>query len=448
MRSGIALAVLLSACGNKPQAVPEAGAEAGPPPADAPAPECVLTHGTNVTLRRIGAVVGNAVLATGAPNDPRLFVIEQNGRIRIFDHEVLLDAPFLDLTEQTPSCNTLAETACTARVDCLAVHTTVGAFDSCQGLVAGGSGGEQGLLGLAFHPDYATNHQLYVFLTTPNPVSGGDPFANVLLRFTATGNAADGASKTTMLAIDDFANNHNAGMIEFGADGDLYISTGDGGAGGDPHRNAQNTSSLLGKILRIDVDHPGAGTAYSVPADNPFGNEVFMLGLRNPWRWSFDRGTGDIWIGDVGQLQTEELDYAPVGQQAGKNFGWSVYEGSSCCATQSDNCQQQAPFQACDPTGIQFPQIEKTHAEGWNAVIGGQVYRGSCYPDLVGTYFYTDDAHDAIATATVNPDGSLTTVDLPFKAPIGPASLHADAAGELYETLINTGEVYHLEVSP
>jgi glucose/arabinose dehydrogenase len=430
----------LAACGDNKLLPPD---EAAVPPIDAPAPECTLTHGTTVTMRRIGAVSGNAVLATSPPSDPRLFVVEQNGRLRIFDHEQLLDAPFLDLTEHDPSCNSLVEAACGTRVDCLAQHDPQGAFAGCVALVAGGSGGEEGLLGLAFHPDYATNHQFYIYLTTPNPTTGGDPLADVTLRFTATGNVADPTSRQVVLAIPDYAGNHNGGMIEFGADRDLYIGTGDGGGAADPRRNAQNPSALLGKILRIDVDH---GAPYAIPADNPFGNEVFMLGLRNPWRWSFDRATGDMWIGDVGQAVTEEIDYVPAGTQLGANFGWSVYEGSACCLDQTDHCQQAMPDQACDPTGKRFPQIEKTHVDGWFAMIGGQVYRGSCYPDLAGTYFYTDLGHFGLAAATVGVDG-VTTLDLAGTWPKGPASIHEDAAGELYETLINTGEVYHLEVA-
>ncbi|MGE3545923.1 MAG: sorbosone dehydrogenase family protein, partial [Kofleriaceae bacterium] len=291
----------------------------GPP---APLAACETpVAGTKVTAHQIARVTGQAVLVTSPPNDPRLFVIEKNGRIRIIEDGVLQLTPFIDLSSQ------------------LVVSS------------------EQGLLGLAFHPNYNCNGEFFVYYTTSN--------ANVVARCTVSDsnpNLAD-PTCTTVISIPDFAPNHNGGMIEFGADGYLYIGTGDGGQYGDPRRNAQalwdgspfgNTVAWLGKILRIDVDHPAPGSQYGIPADNPYAAgggkpEIFISGVRNPWRWSFDRATGDMWIGDVGQNQTEELNVLKAGEQAGKNLGWSVYEGNTCCKTQWDKCSQVAT-QPCDAT--------------------------------------------------------------------------------------------------
>src|SRR5262249_53729307 len=159
------------------------------------------------------------------------------------------------------------------------------------------------------------------------------------------------------------------------------------------HDNGQDPHALLAKILRIDVDHTAPPRAYAIPAGNPFADgaagapEVYILGVRNPWRWTFDPATGDMWIADVGQATIEELDVLPAGHQAGVNLGWSMYEGANCFKP------------PCDPTGKTFPQHVRTHDSGWNAIIGGRVYRGSCYPDLVGWYFFTDNGHATLAKA-------------------------------------------------
>ncbi|HSN29393.1 MAG TPA: PQQ-dependent sugar dehydrogenase, partial [Kofleriaceae bacterium] len=248
-------------------------------------------------------------------------------------------------------------------------------------------------------------------------------------------------------------------MLEFGADGYLYISTGDGGAGGDPHHNGQATDRtastctvtgcepLLGKILRIDPAHPANGKPYGIPADNPFAAgggepEIFMLGVRNPWRWSFDRQTGDMWIGDVGQDVDEELDVIPAGHQAGVNLGWSMWEANRDYGNYSPTTDPPLTM-----VGRTFPQVVKNHTnDGWHAIIGGQVYRGTCFPDLAGKYFYTDNVAATLSVATF--DGqNVTTTDLPGTWPGSPASIHADARGELYETTTN-GSVYHIQAGP
>ncbi len=384
---------------------------------------CTTTGGANVTARRVAygcgvanakapnCMAGSVTLVTSPPNDQRLFALEQTGRIRIIDKAGIVPAPFLDLSG-----------------------------DSGGPVVAGG---EQGLLGLAFHPQYATNHQFYVYYTAANP-GGGTDWLDVVARYTTSAtdpNVADPKSATIVLAIPDKFTNHNGGMIEFGADGFLYIGNGDGGSGNDPDNNGQNPNELLAKILRIDVDHPTDGKPYGIPAGNPFkasggSPEILIMGVRNPWRWSFDRMTGDLWIGEVGQGTIEEVDVLAPAEQAGANLGWSMFEGHNCF---------KAP---CDETGKTFPLDSRTHASGWAAIIGGQVYRGACYPDLVGWYFYTDNARAGLVKAKLKDDRSgLDIVELPGTFPQSPASIHADATGELFET-DTAGNIWHLEAAP
>jgi glucose/arabinose dehydrogenase len=418
----LASLALIAACGGSPAVhddaavVPDAAIDAV-----VPLPVCgAPTAGTAVTFRPVADVGELAVLVTSPPGDPRLFVVVQRGVIRVIEDGQLLPTPFLDLSAE---------------------H---------GGPVI--AGGELGLLGLAFDPDYATTGEFYVTYNSLIRPGDNDPFDNLArYRVSADRNVAD-PTGALVLQLPRSRPNHNGGMIEFGADGLLYFGTGDGGSHGDPLRNGQNPRALHGKMLRLDVHQRGA-KPYGIPAGNPFADgaagapEVFMLGLRNPWRWSFDRATGDLWIGDVGQGQTEELDVARAGDQAGKNFGWSAYEGTACCATQADKCTQAPPQQACDPAGKTFALDNRPRASGWASIIGGQVYRGACYPDLVGTYFYTDFVHGGLAQARLRPDGALDVADLPGPFPKQPTSLHADAHGELYETDA-TGKIYYLEVAP
>jgi len=411
----LAVSLTAAACGDK-ASTPRDGApptiDAAPACEVAPLPACAQpVTGTTLALRMIGSIGPEAALLVTAPvADPRLFVVGRDGTIRIFEDEVLRPEPFIDLGDVLVS------------------------------------GGEQGLLGLAFHPAYACNGQLFVYYTTAD--------ANVVARCAVSATDPNRAAPacTPILSIPDFAGNHNGGMIEFGSDGLLYIGTGDGGGGGDPGRTAQDPDALLGKLLRIDVDTTSAGKAYGIPAGNPYAAgggapEVFLRGLRNPWRWSFDRGTGDLWIGDVGQKMYEELDVLRPGQQAGANLGWSAYEGDACCATQADKCEQSGTQYPCEPAGLVFPQDVRTHADGWFSIITGQTYRGSCYPDLVGWHPYTDYAARDLVRARLKPDDSLEIVNLPTTIPAYPTSLHADARGELYLTT-EGGGVYHLEVTP
>jgi hypothetical protein len=385
-----------------------AGCNQGKPEGSTGSPKCEApVAGERITMREIGRVAGSALLATSPPGDPRLFVVEQQGAIRIISAEQLLPAPFLDLSADA------------------------------AGPVA--AGGEMGLLGLAFHPKYATNGLFYIFYTTRQP---GNVLRDVLARCSVSAESPDRASPACaeLISIPDFATNHNGGMIEFGKDGYLYAGTGDGGGAGDPDRTAQDPGSLLGKILRIDVDNPAGGLPYGIPADNPYAGgggrpEVFISGVRNPWRWTFDRETGDLWIADVGQGAVEELTVLRPGQQRGADLGWSMYEGAAC---------HRAP---CSPGAQVFPQDTRLHTDGWESITGGQVYRGTCYPDLVGWYFYADYAKGAYARARLRDDDTLEVVDLEGPYPANPASIHEDARGELFVTT-TAGTLFHIEAGP
>ena len=263
----------------------------------------------------------------------RLFIIEKSGYIRIYENGQILDEPFLDITD---------------RID--------------------KSGNEMGLLGLAFDPAYGENGFFYVNYT-------GDGGNTRISRFQASGNFSESGSEKVLLVIEQPYPNHNGGGLDFGPDGYLYAGLGDGGLAGDPHKNGQDTTVLLGKILRIDVS---SSDTYSIPSDNPFGNEIWAYGLRNPWRISFDKATGDLWIGDVGQGDWEEVDYLPVGSPSGANFGWSIMEGNH---GYDDEPQP----------GLLLPVAEYSHADtyGGCSVTGGYVYRGTM-PEWNGIYLYGD----------------------------------------------------------
>ena len=261
----------------------------------------------------------------------KIFIIEKYGVIRVFENDQLLESPFLNIDDRVND-----------------------------------SGNEMGLLGLAFHPDYEQNGFFYVNYTG----DGGD---TRISRFQASGNIADPNSEKVLMIIEQPYPNHNGGALAFGPEGYLYAGLGDGGLAGDPHKNGQNTTSLLGKILRIDVNN---GDAYGIPSDNPFGNEVWSYGLRNPWRISFDRLTGDLYIGDVGQGQWEEIDYLPAGSQGGANFGWSIMEGGH-------------GYDGLAQPDMLLPAAEYSHAEGGCSVTGGYVYRGAM-PEWNGIYLYGD----------------------------------------------------------
>jgi glucose/arabinose dehydrogenase len=328
----------------------------------------------------------------------RLFVVEKGGTIRIVQDGRVLPTPFLDLRA-----------------------------------VVRATGSEQGLLGLAFHPRYAENGRFFVAYTANNAPNGDNTVAEY--RVSADPNRADAASGRVLLAIADFAPNHNGGMLAFGPDGYLYFGTGDGGGAGDPQRNGQNLRTLLGKLLRLDVDGPT--TPYSIPADNPFVGrndarpEIWAYGLRNPWRFSFDRATGDLWIADVGQNAYEEVDYQPATSRGGENYGWSIMEGAHCFRASQ-----------CDTVGLVLPIAEYGHDQGIS-ITGGYVYRGAAYPQLDGAYFFGDYGSGRIWALWRGADGGWQTAEL-ARMNVGISSFGEDEAGEVYLTGLNDGRLYRL----
>jgi glucose/arabinose dehydrogenase len=271
----------------------------------------------------------------------RLLVVEQAGRIRLIDEGEVTATPFLDISDRVSCC------------------------------------GERGLLGLALPPGYSSKRYFYVNYTDSN----GD---TVVARYRVTGDPsiADPDSEETILTIDQPFSNHNGGQIAFGPDGYLYIATGDGGSGGDPQNNAQNRLSLLGKILRIDVE--SGVNPYAIPESNPFAalddaqSEIWALGLRNPWRFSFDGPTGDLFIADVGQSSYEEVHVQPASSTGGENYGWRILEGSHCYKSAS-----------CDTAGLELPVFEYDHSQGCS-VTGGFVSRSGRWPRLAGVYLFGD----------------------------------------------------------
>lgn len=303
----------------------------------------------------------------------RIFVVERAGRIRIVENGTLLATPFLDI-------------------------------DS----IVNSGGGEQGLLGLAFDPDYATNGDFYVHYTRSD-------WSNVVAHYNADPPSSNTASTvgTALLTQAQPERNHNGGQLAFGPDGYLYISIGDGGRQGDPDENAQNLQTFLGKILRISVD---GASPYTVPADNPFVGvantypEIWQPGLRNPWRFSFDRLNGDLFIGDVGQYTWEEINHAPASSSGGENWGWRCYE-----ATHEFNLSN------CGPVGdYVMPILEYSHSAGRCSVTGGYRYRGNAAPGLRGAYLYADWCSGDI-WAGVYDDGAGTwsAVNLDFPQSTG-----------------------------
>jgi len=333
----------------------------------------------------------------------RLFIVEQDGAIRIWDGSQLLATPFLDIDPQVTS------------------------------------GGERGLLGLAFHPDYASNGWFFVYYSTPDPE--GDPGVDhntVVSRFSVQNgdpNQADPTSEVEIFRYEQPWSNHNGGQIAFGPDGYLYIGLGDGGLGGDTLNAGQRVDTLLGKILRIDID---GDLPYEIPADNPFVGEVgldeiWAFGLRNPWRFSFDRNSGDLFIGDVGQNAWEEIDYQPSASPGGENYGWRCYEGDHPYNT--SGC---GPIE--DYVG---PIFEYPHSQGCS-VTGGFRYRGSQFPNLAGTYLYADYCTGVIWGGT-NDGGVWSSAPL-LNSSLNISSFGEDEDGELYVTdhVTNNGAVYRI----
>ncbi len=356
---------------------------------------------TPLTTVRVASGLTRPLFVTAPPQDTtRLFIVEQRGsdnrgRIKIVKGGVTLATPFLT--------------------------TDVLATDN-----------EQGLLGLAFAPDYATSHRFYIYYT--------DSLGTGTLERRTAGANPDVADlgRNILLTVPHPFTNHNGGWMAFGPDGYLYISEGDGGSGGDPGDRAQNLNEILGKILRLDV----SGSGYSIPPTNPFAgatpgrDEIWAFGLRNPWRPSFDRGTGDMVIADVGQNNIEEINFVPAGTGAGVNYGWRCFEGSTSFTTSTTN-----PCMSCTAAGCPkvFPVYEYTHTSGRCSITGGYVYRGCDIPDLQGTYFFADYCSNEIWSGKFQ-GGQLVNVTLRSGqlAPGGGLSITSitsfgeDARGELY----------------
>jgi len=315
--------------------------------------------------------------------DERLFIIEKIGRIRVVQNGQLLDTPYLDITDKV-----------------------------------GGRGNEQGLLGLAFHPNYAVNGLFFINYTDNNGNT-------VIARYRVTGdpNIADPDSEVVLLHVDQPFPNHNGGVLTFGPDGYLYAGLGDGGSAGDPFGNGQKTDTLLGKILRLDVD---SAEPYAIPADNPFGNEIWAYGLRNPWRISFDTQTGDLYIGDVGQNNWEEIDFVAAGTPGGMNFGWNIFEGTH-------------PYGGDQQDGLVPPVAEYSHSQGCS-ITGGYVYRGAM-PEWNGIYLYGDYCMGTI-WGLIHSDGGWQNQEL-FDAVGNITSFGQDASGEVY-LILDNGRILRL----
>ncbi|MDQ3222545.1 MAG: PQQ-dependent sugar dehydrogenase [Gemmatimonadota bacterium] len=324
-------------------------------------------------------------LTTPPADAERLFVVEKGGAIRIVKGGGILPTPFLDLSAQVST------------------------------------GSEQGLLGLAFDPQYAANGRFVVHYTD----LAGDTRLS-LFRVSADPDLADAATEEVLLTAEQPFPNHNGGQIVFGPDGLLYLGLGDGGGGGDPGGRAQSLADLLGSILRIDVS---AGAPYTVPTDNPFVTrpearpEIWSYGLRNPWRLTFDRATGDLYIADVGQSAWEEVHVSPATAGAGKgaNYGWNIMEGPDCYAASS-----------CDRTSLDLPVLAYDHGQGCS-ITGGYVYRGAAIPQLQGHYFYADICQGWVRSFRYAGGQAVDQADWPTLRPGATIpSFGEDAAGELY----------------
>lgn len=395
-------AILAAGCGGLP---PQGSATTPGPPSTAPAgPTATPSAGpadVRLALEPVATGLEQPLDIAVRPGDPSaMFIAEQAGRVRVLRAGELVDEPVLDIADLVTS------------------------------------GGEQGFLGLAFHPDPADG-RLFAYYTARD---GQQVVASFRMDATDPDRALP-ESQVTLLRMADRFGNHNGGGLAFGPDGYLYIATGDGGGGGDPLGSGRRLDTLLAKVLRIDVDDADPdGAGYAIPADNPFVDvdgglpEIWHTGLRNPWRIRFDRATGDLWIGDVGQGAWEEIDRAPAGS-GGLDFGWNVMEGFHCYASGTDDCAT---------PDLTLPVAEYGHDQGCS-VTGGTVYRGEGQPGLVGRYVFADYCSgrfwtlDAAAAATI-PQEPVVALDSDRRI----SAIAEDAAGELYATDLASGEVLRI----
>ena len=351
-----------------------------------------------VALQEVAAGLSFPLYLAVPPGDAsRLFIVEKGGAIRVVKDGTLLPSPFLDLTAKVST------------------------------------GGEQGLLGLAFDPDYASTGRFVVHYTDV----GGNTVVSLFRVSAGDADLADPASEAIVLTAEQPFSNHNGGQILFGPDGMLYIGLGDGGGSGDPGGRGQSVADLLGSILRVDVR---SGSGYTIPPDNPFVGradakpEVWSFGLRNPWRFTFDPATGDLYIADVGESAWEEVDVVGAADGAGRgaNFGWNITEGRHCFAEAG-----------CDPSRFTLPVLEYSHDEGCS-ITGGFVYRGAAIPELQGHYFYADYCQGWVRSFRLQDGQALEARQWPTLAPGGAVtSFGQDAAGELY-VLSQGGRVFKI----
>jgi glucose/arabinose dehydrogenase len=402
----IVVAVALAACAAPSLSPQPSGSNSSVPPptpiaSNSPSLAPSFPPLTSVSLEQVAAGLTDPIGVTNAGDgSDRLFVNERGGKIRVIAADGSLGtADFVDLSDRIQA------------------------------------GGEQGLLGVAFHPDFATNGRLFVHYSRR-----GDG-ATVISELTAAADrgSASAASERVIFTLSQPFANHNGGEIAFGPDGYLYIGLGDGGSGGDPFGNGQNRQVLLGKILRIDVDAaPAPNKQYAIPNTNPYAPggvepaaglpEIWAYGLRNPWRFSFDRGTGDLYIGDVGQNAWEEVDLQPASSGGGENYGWNIYEATHCSA-------------ACDSIKVVLPIAEYGHGAGACSVTGGYMYRGTRQPAMGGTYLFSDYCSGTIWTLPTA--GSLAPVPL-AESGLQVSSFGEGEDGEIYLVDLSGGGLYRV----
>jgi glucose/arabinose dehydrogenase len=396
-------AALMSACASTatPTAAPSATGPTIPgSPTPTPAGSATLSPSGTVgaiALRQIASGLQRPLDVVDAGDAPkRVYVVEQGGRIIVVDDGTVRPAPFLDISSRVTS-----------------------------------GGNEQGLLSVAFAPDYAQSGRFFVDYTNLDGDTVIERFARA-----ASGTTADLATGTVLLTIQQPASNHNGGLVLFGPDGMLYVGMGDGGGSSE---SSQQGDTLLGKMLRLDV----RGDGHAVPPDNPFvsdpavRDEVWALGLRNPWRFSFDRTTHDLWIGDVGAGRWEEVDVQPASSKGGENYGWPRMEGPDCGAD------------PCDPSGYVLPVAGYRHGSGDCAVIGGYVYRGVQFPELEGTYLFGDECSGRIWALSAAEALSATAAPrVVLESGLTLSSFGEDRTGELYLTDLSGGGVYQVVSAP
>ena len=381
------------------------GAQVAP---DAPQPAArAAPPSGDLTLAPVVEGLLRPVLVTAPRGDARLFIVEQDGRVRVLHDGQMLTEPFVDVSQRVSTRNP-----------------------------------EQGLLGLAFHPRFPEDPRVFLHMSERKTGDG------MVLEFKvdpAAPHRVDRSTERILLRVAQPYGNHDGGHLEFGPhDGFLYIGLGDGGAGGDPHGHGQDKGTMLGSMLRIDVDSTPAGRPYGIPPDNPFvadpdaRPEAFAYGLRNPWRYHFDPSNGDLVIADVGQNAVEEIDLLAAGA-GGVNFGWAIHEGTACFKGHAD----------CGAPGLVAPIVEYSARPPCNSVTGGPVYRGGCIDGLAGTWFYSDFCHNFVRTFRLDGgqavDREDRTGDLDPRGDrlMGVSSFGVDGFGELY-IVSHHGVVYRL----